>query len=238
MNTEMVNVVNDNENSTNGTGSNHHPPPVLIPITFPPETLPSTTTTTTTSDDTENATSTDHGTGSKQQLQEWAMIEINGELLLPPLSSVTNSAASTHDGMTSSTTTTTVLFDTRNNIELGSISFETTSKESLSPQLPKPTPIMIIGTHELRGTIIELPQPFLCLQKHVREVPNTTTNNINHHQDHDNDIAIDLIGNNDDNHIDNQTDTTTTTVTTTEYFIRGIVKYKFIFNQYPKTIMR
>ena len=27
---------------------------------------------------------------------------------------------------------------------------------------------MIIGTHELRGTIIELQQPFICLQKHIQ----------------------------------------------------------------------
>lgn len=208
----------------NDTGGSNHHPPVLIPITFQSTTPPRLERADCTQlhdnegdviyqNHDDNNDQRDHN--RKQQLQEWAMIEINGELLIPPLSSassatITTSTPSQDDSAATFTTSSTSIFDTRNNVELGSISFETPSKSAKtdSEKLPPVVPIMIIGTHELRGTIIELQRPFLCLHKHV----------------------IEANGNNGDS--------ATATTSTTEYVVRGIVKYKFIFNQYPKTIMR
>ena len=119
------------------------------------------------------------------------------------------------------------MFDTRTNVELGSISFETchsTTKTTVKQQM---VPIMIIGTHELRGTIIELQQPFLCLQKKVKD-DQTIDSSTNH------DGVVHTIDSDDEDNGDR----TTTASFSTEYLIRGIIKYKFIFNQYPKTIMR
>jgi hypothetical protein len=204
--------------------SNRQQLPVLIPITVPSRSY---------QDDIDDR---DHETGcsrhkpqpQQHQLQEWAMIEINGELLLPP---TTTSTTTMNDGTAAiSGTGRTTLFDTRRNIELGSISFEacqTAGNVRNQNQLPPPViPIMIIGTHELRGKIIELPQPFLCLQKHIHDPG----------QSHNNSSNVDAMP-----LAEHETDpdtATTTTTNATEYVIRGIVKYKFIFNQYPKTIMR
>jgi hypothetical protein len=216
-----------NETMSDTGGSNHHPP-VLIPITFQSTTTPppaplERTDFTRHHDNKGDSIHQSHNDNKndqhhhkrKQQLQEWAMIEINGELLIPPLSSASSATMITStplqdDSAATFTTSSTSIFDTRNNVELGSISFETPSKSAKTDteKVPPVVPIMIIGTHELRGTIIELQRPFLCLQKHV----------------------IEANGNNGD--------AATATTSTTEYVVRGIVKYKFIFNQYPKTIMR
>lgn len=227
----------DTTSGSGSNGSNNHSP-VLIPITFHPQQLLATTSVNSTdehnnmhqADSSYSSSNNNHQNRTSLQLQEWAMIEINGELLLP---SVSSSTSTTDDGMSSSTTTTTTttrttMFDTRTNVELGSISFETshsTTKTTINKQ--QTVPIMIIGTHELRGTIIELQQPFLCLQKKVKDDQTNDGSTKN-------DGIIHMIDSDDE---DND-DRTTTTSFSTEYVIRGLVKYKFIFNQYPKTIMR
>jgi Ctf8 len=217
MNTITMNTNTSSDNTTDSSGSIHHSP-VLIPIAFQSAVACGDSTH---PDDTACGKGDTHPHGKTNPLQEWAMIEINGELLLPsPLSS-------NNDGTSSSSSSS--IFDSRTNVELGSISFETcqsATSSSASPKQAPVVPIMIIGTHELRGSIIELPQPFLCLQKHVRGA----VRNQNHPMG-----IIDLT----ENEMDDVTDRNDTkTTTTTEYFVRGIVKYKFIFNQYPKTIMR
>ena len=175
-------VGDSHQNASNGAL-----PPVLIPITFPSRSD---------HDDFDD----DDNSKKQHHLQEWAMIEINGELLLPP-EAVSNTASST------------AIFDAHHHMELGSISFvEATNQDESSP----PTPIMIIGTHELRGKIVQLQQPFLCLQKHI---------NVAGKESIDTRPPAENSADND-------------ATTTTQYCIKGIVKYKFIFNQYPKTIMR
>jgi Ctf8 len=70
---------------------------------------------------------------------------------------------------------------------------------------------MIIGTHELRGIVVKLTQPFVVLQKSVGAQRDTNAT-----------IAPDSIDN----------------ASTTAYHMVGVVRYKLLFNQYPKTIMR
>jgi Ctf8 len=167
------------------------------------------------------------------QLNEWAMIEINGELILPSSvisSSSSSSSAADDDNDEGTKISATTLFDTHNRIELGSITFEGNDTSSSSNRNSNSnsnststlgTPILIIGTHELRGTIQELTQPFLCLQK-CTSIQST-------------DASASQASSSESTII---TNVDTTTNMNTEYHIQGIIKYKLIFNQYPKTILR
>ena len=199
---------NDGDSATSNGIDSHSS--VLIPISF----LPRTTRTEEEEDDDDHPNRI-----PKEKLQEWAMIEINGELILPP--SLSSSTSTSTTSMDSGTTIS--MFDTRTNVELGSISFDTSH-----PSSSVVVPIMIIGTHELRGTIIELQQPFVCLQKHTKGMPRVPND----------ETAVPMMESDNDNDMDDRRRNATTPIVSTEYVIRGIVKYKFIFNQYPKTIMR
>ena len=74
--------------------------------------------------------------------------------------------------------------------ELGMISFD------------NGTPVIVVGTHEIRGKIEKLPKPFLVLRKGTA----------------------------------NKTDSGETGEAVV--VIEGIIEEKFLFNSYPKTIMR
>jgi Ctf8 len=188
----VIDDYNGTNNNTNdmsiNSSSSHQQQPVLIPIKLPQSNK---------NDSNENDTNNQH------TINEWAMIEINGELFVPP-SATTNKT----------TNNTTTIFDITNRIELGSISFIDSNDHTSK------IPIMILGTHELRGTIVELVQPFLCLQK----------------QHHQSSLASSVV--HDNFNTGNHNNNIETTTTTTSFDIMGVVKYKLVFNQYPKTIMR
>ena len=69
--------------------------------------------------------------------------------------------------------------------------------------------MLIIGTHELRGTAEDLSQPFCVLRKKRKR------------QEHPSE---------EDNGADSPQHC--------HYEIAGVVRRKYVFNQYPKTIMR
>jgi hypothetical protein len=76
---------------------------------------------------------------------------------------------------------------------------------------------LIIGTHELRGVIQDLAQPFCVLQKQKQEQTSQSNNNNptmekgNSHDPRDG---------------------------TCRYEIAGVVRRKILFANYPKTLMR
>ena len=66
------------------------------------------------------------------------MLELNGELILPP-NDIENRV------------------DAKDSLELGSLAFQADS-----------TPIMIVGGHELKGSIVKLQNPFAILKKRIQ----------------------------------------------------------------------
>jgi chromosome transmission fidelity protein 8 len=75
---------------------------------------------------------------SLSSIPEWAMLELNGELILPP-NDIENRV------------------DAKDSLELGSLAFQADS-----------TPIMIVGGHELKGSIVKLQNPFAILKKRIQ----------------------------------------------------------------------
>mmetsp|Transcript_21632 Transcript_21632/g.49933 ORF Transcript_21632/g.49933 Transcript_21632/m.49933 type:complete len:118 (+) Transcript_21632:66-419(+) len=76
---------------------------------------------------------------TKQETPEWSMIELNGELVIPQ----TTNDESNPLG--------------KDQVELGSLKF----KEG--------TPVMTVGSHELKGKVVTLKEPFAVLKKRKRE---------------------------------------------------------------------
>ncbi|GKY95939.1 hypothetical protein MPSEU_000554500 [Mayamaea pseudoterrestris] len=135
---------------------------------------------------------------------EWAMIEINGELVVPPL----NDDADDDDADEEATK-----HVRSDQLELGSIRFD------------GETPVMILGSHELIGTVETLKQPFCVLRKEVVE-PLT-----------DNEFAM-------SEETPANADATNTSASSSDssrsvsYVVQGVVTRKLLFNKYPKVIMR
>jgi len=129
-----------------------------------------------------------HGDSSSCQC-EWTAIELNGELILPAEMPTTGNQE---------------VLCGPDQIELGSLRFDDDGK----------TPIMVLGSHELRGTLEHLKQPFCVFEKHGGEK-------------HDNEA--DMRTEDGENH--NETDNLV-------YNVVGIVTKKLLFNNYPKTIMK
>jgi len=100
---------------------------------------------------------------------EWAMLELNGELLPPAELGKGNDEMSLLEA---------------NQVELGSLHFTVDGK-----------PVMTVGSHEMKGNVEVLKQPFAIMKKHKQD------NN-------------------------------------TEYEVVGVITKKFLFDQYPKSIMR
>jgi hypothetical protein len=76
---------------------------------------------------------------------------------------------------------------------------------------------MILGSHELVGTMETLKQPFVVLQK-VYETDEVTKH-----------VSSDM------NHLSNDKDNNQASVS---YNVQGVVTRKILFNKYPKVIMR
>ena len=76
---------------------------------------------------------------SSSSIQEWGMLELNGELVMP----------STDDENA---------FGLYDDIELGSLTF---SEDA--------TPVMIVGGHELKGSVVKLQKPFAILKKRAQD---------------------------------------------------------------------
>mmetsp|Transcript_18261 Transcript_18261/g.25731 ORF Transcript_18261/g.25731 Transcript_18261/m.25731 type:complete len:140 (+) Transcript_18261:148-567(+) len=124
---------------------------------------------------------------STTDAKEWAMIELNGELIMPKdLPNAENDE---------NQTSTSVLGDDR--VELGAIRFTEEGK-----------PMMTVGSHELKGSIVNLKEPFAVMKK-KRKRSSKSDNG-----DDENNSSL------------------------VEYRVMGIVKKKFLFDQYPKSIMR
>ena len=73
---------------------------------------------------------------------------------------------------------------------------------------------MIVGSHELKGIVEKLKQPFCVLQKHVAS-DDDARSDVSHQ---------DLKNASDD--------------TATRYIIKGMITRKLLFQHYPKTILR
>ena len=80
---------------------------------------------------------------------------------------------------------------------------------------------MILGTHQLKGKIEILDEPFCIMEKLTKSDGD----------DNDSDDAM-----MDD--VEDEADELLLSSSKTSYSIVGIIRRKFLFNQYPKTIMR
>jgi Ctf8 len=79
-------------------------------------------------------------------------------------------------------------------------------------------PVLIIGSHELRGTIEPLAQPFCVLEKQIAAAVTTS-----------------LGDDDDDENYDKNNDASSSSCF---YQVRGIIDRKLLFRQYPKTLIR
>jgi hypothetical protein len=80
-------------------------------------------------------------------------------------------------------------------------------------------PIMILGTHQLTGKIETLKEPFCVMERRRRgSSSNGSATNMEFEDDYQNE----------NQERSNQT----------SFHIVGVVRRKFLFNQYPKSIMR
>jgi Ctf8 len=84
-------------------------------------------------------------------IPEYALIEINGELLLPTNGS--SPSKNENRDPDESASNEPPLVDVASELELGAVDFVNDK------------PIMILGSHELKGTIEDLKQPFCVLKK-------------------------------------------------------------------------
>eukprot|EP00590_Aulacoseira_subarctica_P011753 CAMPEP_0172426654 /NCGR_PEP_ID=MMETSP1064-20121228/38526_1 /TAXON_ID=202472 /ORGANISM="Aulacoseira subarctica , Strain CCAP 1002/5" /LENGTH=127 /DNA_ID=CAMNT_0013170385 /DNA_START=236 /DNA_END=619 /DNA_ORIENTATION=+ len=127
------------------------------------------------------------------------MIELNGEILPPLNGYLNNSTNSTNE--TSST------------VELGLIRFENNM------------PIMIVGSHELRGKVEKLAMPFVVMRKILStsdEFQNISSKDDNNNKDTSKINDPHVISNN----------------VRTSYEVAAIIRRKFIFTEYPNAIIR
>ncbi|KAL3764180.1 hypothetical protein ACHAWU_003992 [Discostella pseudostelligera] len=127
---------------------------------------------------------------------EWVMIELNGELLRPmdetmqPQPSQVNTSVDT----------------IKRRVELGSLNFDADG-----------APTLIIGNHELKGSAIQLKEPFAILRKRK-------SNKISQMNDKDGYTSSESkrLKSHSGVHLE----------------VVGVVKTKLMFDQYPKSIMR
>jgi Ctf8 len=89
--------------------------------------------------------------GGDEPIPEYALIEINGELLLP--TSGSSPSKNENRDPDESARNEPPLVDVASELELGAVDFVNDK------------PIMILGSHELKGTIEDLKQPFCVLKK-------------------------------------------------------------------------
>ena len=115
---------------------------------------------------------------------EWTVIELNGELVVPT------------ELPTADKQLTKILGPDQ--VELGSLRFQ-----------DEKTPVMVLGSHELKGTVQILKQPFCVFEKQRGASASAEE------EDDDNGESQDL-----------------------QYKVAGIVTKKLLFNNYPKTIMK
>lgn len=96
----------------------------------------------------------------------WAMIELNGELLIPQDAGKENGSKQTSHP---------------NEFELGSLRFEGevcnsyAMSEPSEADLSSQTPFMILGSHELKGSVEKLKRPFCLLKKEAGGASYTVT---------------------------------------------------------------
>lgn len=92
---------------------------------------------------------------------------------------------------------------------------------------------MIIGTHQLKGKVEQLQEPF-CIMEQERFDDGDDDNDENFRDDNDDEKKTESTEQQDKS----VSEYTKSTSSKTSYNIVGIIRQKFLFNQYPKTIMR
>lgn len=128
-----------------------------------------------------------HGDSSSCN-NEWTVIEVNGELVVPAeLPTAENQI---------------VKVVGPNQVELGSLRFQ-----------DEKTPVMVLGSHELKGTIEILKQPFCVFEKERGVI-----------------TALSTESSDDKENGESQGDL--------RYKVVGIITKKLLFNKYPKVIMK
>lgn len=128
---------------------------------------------------------------------EWTVIELNGELVVPTEMPTAEKQLVKVVGP--------------DQVELGSLRFQ-----------DEKTPVMVLGSHELRGTVESLKQPF-CVFEKERGVAAISTAAPAHSTTTDN---------NDDKENSSQSQGEL------QYKVVGIITKKLLFNKYPKVIMK
>eukprot|EP00563_Minutocellus_polymorphus_P018654 CAMPEP_0197721120 /NCGR_PEP_ID=MMETSP1434-20131217/4275_1 /TAXON_ID=265543 /ORGANISM="Minutocellus polymorphus, Strain CCMP3303" /LENGTH=146 /DNA_ID=CAMNT_0043306079 /DNA_START=42 /DNA_END=482 /DNA_ORIENTATION=- len=129
--------------------------------------------------------------------REWSLLELNGELIPPSVGPTESSSGGTVTTTTSGT-----------RMELGSVRFSSDG-----------TPVMTLGSHELKGKVENLKQPFVVLKKkRKREDENGEGGGGGDSPD---DMA-----------------SASLSAASVSYEVAGIVKKKMLFDNYPKSIMR
>ena len=123
-------------------------------------------------------------TPSNNNVPEYAMIELNGELISPVEFPTSQECQS--------------IFDSHGVVELGKLYFDDNTKN----------PVMILGNHQLKGSIEKLKDPFCLFEK--------------------------IYGDDDDNDNDDGNNSKSLR----SYNIKGMITTKYLFNNYPKVIMR
>lgn len=128
-----------------------------------------------------------HGDSSSCN-NEWTVIEVNGELVVPAeLPTAENQI---------------VKVVGPDQVELGSLRFQ-----------DEKTPVMVLGSHELKGTIEILKQPFCVFEKERGVI-----------------TALSTESSDDKENGESQGDL--------RYKVVGIITKKLLFNKYPKVIMK
>eukprot|EP00591_Stephanopyxis_turris_P010966 CAMPEP_0195512002 /NCGR_PEP_ID=MMETSP0794_2-20130614/4129_1 /TAXON_ID=515487 /ORGANISM="Stephanopyxis turris, Strain CCMP 815" /LENGTH=137 /DNA_ID=CAMNT_0040639715 /DNA_START=53 /DNA_END=466 /DNA_ORIENTATION=+ len=124
---------------------------------------------------------------------EWSLLELNGELILPSDPTVCNGQG-----------------DQR--MELGAVRFTNDG-----------TPVITVGSHELRGKIEKLQQPFVVMEKIFESTDTCENKDIKDHceQQHHGEMNRD-----------------TEPGGGVQYHVAGVIRKKLLFDQYPKSIMR
>ncbi|KAL7572234.1 hypothetical protein ACA910_011763 [Epithemia clementina (nom. ined.)] len=131
--------------------------PVLVPLNFPSLSSCSRSNQGTIAATRDDGVADDGDDG----VQEWAMIEINGELLRPADLSIPSQEAETTTKESSlQEEGGSVSLSMAQHVELGSLWFDKHDE----------TPHMIIGSHELKGKVETLKQP-LCVLEKQRHLP-------------------------------------------------------------------
>ena len=130
-----------------------------------------------------------HGDSSSCN-SEWTVIELNGELVVPTeLPTAENQL---------------VKVVGPDQVELGSLRFQ-----------DEKTPVMVLGSHELKGTVEILKQPFCVFEKERGITTALSTSTENSDDKENGELQGDL-----------------------QYKVVGIITKKLLFNKYPKVIMK